>query len=307
MPRSTTTAPKKPVGPKYPKKTPQDLQQEEASANKQKAERALQLKQIDNQFGNDLPFDRDRIVTETKFFISVISQSILEIGSRLIRLKEHLPHGDFETSLHDIGIAPREARRMMQATAKFTGTKAKLADLGKTKLLELMVEDDEDLEALADGGTLAGLKLDDIERLSTRELRDTLRTEREKRDKENETHERLLEQKNKKIDKLAKELNNGPVIPKWPELAESTNVETTIAAGKILMAFDALDAIQDQILNGDYEGMDPEDTERATEFMAVTLGQSLEQAQTRLNELLNNFTALEGYALAYEERKANNG
>lgn len=307
MPRRTTTTAKKSVGPKYPKKTPQDLQQEEASTNKQKAERALQLKQIDNQFGNDLPFDRDRIVTETKFFISVISQSILEIGSRLIRLKEHLPHGDFETSLHDIGIAPREARRMMQATAKYTGTKAKLADLGKTKLLELMVEDDEDLEALADGGTLAGLKLDDIERLSTRELRDTLRTEREKRDKENETHERLLEQKNKKIDKLAKELNNGPVIPKWPELAESTNVETTIAAGKILMAFDALDAIQDQILNGDYEGMDPEDTERATEFMAVTLGQSLEQAQTRLNELLNNFTALEGYALAYDERKANNG
>ncbi|MES9925964.1 MAG: DUF3102 domain-containing protein [Candidatus Thiodiazotropha endolucinida] len=305
MPRRTTTTSKKSVGPKFPKKTPPDLQQEEASANKQKAERALRLKQIDNQFGNDQPFDRERIVTETKFYIGVISQSILEIGSRLIRLKEHLPHGELQQSLEEIGIAPREARRMMQATAKFTGTKAKLADLGKTKLLELMVEDDEDLEALADGGTLAGLKLDDVEKLSTRELRDTLRAEREKREKENETHDRLLEQKNKKIDKLAKELNNGPVIPKWPELAESTNVETTIAAGKILMAFDALDAIQDQILNGDYEGMDPEDTERATEFMAVTLGQSLEQIQVRLNEVLNNFMPLEGYAQAYETRKAN--
>ncbi|MEW8049279.1 MAG: hypothetical protein AB2792_01820 [Candidatus Thiodiazotropha sp.] len=305
MPRRTTTAQKKPVGPNYPKKTPQDLQQEEAIANQQKAERALQLKQIDNQFGNDLPFDRDRIVTETKFFISVISQSILEIGSRLIRLKEHLPRGEFLPALEEIGIHPREAQRMMQATAKFTGTKSKLASLGKTKLLELMVESSEDLDALAEGGTLAGLKLDDIDRMSNRDLRDTLRAEREKREKENETHERLLEQKNKKIDKLAKELNNGPVIPKWPELAESTNVETTIAAGKILMAFDALDAIQDQILNGDYEGMDPEDTERATEFMAVTLGQSLEQIQVRLNEVLNNFMPLEGYAQAYETRKAN--
>ncbi|MEW8522524.1 MAG: DUF3102 domain-containing protein [Candidatus Thiodiazotropha endolucinida] len=307
MPRRTTTTVKKPVGPKYPKKTPQDLQQEEASANKQKAERALQLKQIDNQFGNDLPFDRNRIVTEARFFIDVVSRSLFEIGSRLIRLKENLPHGEFQPALEEIGIHPREARRIMQATAKFSGTKAKLASLGKTKLLELMVEEDEDLEALAEGGTLAGLKLDDVEKMSTRELRDTLRSEREKRDKENETHERLLEQKNKKIDQLAKELNNGPVIPEWPELAEKVNVETTIAGGKILMAFDALDAIQDQILNGDYEGMDPEDTERATEFMAVTLGQSLEQVQTRLNELLSNFTVLEGYALAYEERKANNG
>ncbi|MCU7878328.1 MAG: DUF3102 domain-containing protein [Candidatus Thiodiazotropha sp. (ex Lucinoma borealis)] len=184
MPRRTTTKAKAPTGPEFPTKTPQDLRDEEAAARQQATEQELRLKQIDNQFGNDLPFDRDRIVTETKFFISVISQSILEIGSRLIRLKEHLPHGEFQPALEEIGIHPREAQRMMQATAKFTGTKSKLANLGKTKLLELMVEESEDLEALAEGGTLAGLKFDDIDRMSGRELRDMLRTEREKRDKE---------------------------------------------------------------------------------------------------------------------------
>ncbi|MCU7877248.1 MAG: hypothetical protein KZQ84_10690, partial [Candidatus Thiodiazotropha sp. (ex Lucinoma borealis)] len=123
-----------------------------------------------------------------------------------------------------------------------------------------------------------------------------------------ETNERLLEDKNKKIDELAKQLNNGPVIPEWPELAERVNIETTVAAGKILLACDQLDALQDQILNGDYEGMAPEDTERATEFMAVTFGQSLEQIHTRISELMNIYTSsLEGYALAYEERKANTG
>ncbi|MCU7842173.1 MAG: DUF3102 domain-containing protein, partial [Candidatus Thiodiazotropha sp. (ex Troendleina suluensis)] len=264
MSRRTTTKAKAPTGPEFPTTTPQDLRDEEAAARQQATERELQLKQIDNQFGNDLPFDRDRIVTETKFFIDVVSRSLFEIGSRLIRLKENLPHGQFSPALEEIGLHQREARRMMQATAKFTGTKSKLAGLGKTKLLELMVEDDEELEALAEGGTLAGLTLDEVDRMGTRELRDSLRAEREKRTKEDETNERLLEDKNKKIDELAKELNNGPVIPEWPELAERVNIETTVAAGKILLACDQLDALQDQIINGDYDGLTPDDTERAT-------------------------------------------
>ncbi|MCU7906508.1 MAG: hypothetical protein KZQ76_11845, partial [Candidatus Thiodiazotropha sp. (ex Epidulcina cf. delphinae)] len=186
--------------------------------------------------------------------------------------------------------------------------KVKLADLGKTKLLELMVEDDEALEALADGGTLAGVNLDEIERMSTRELRDTLRKERDTQVKSAETHERLLADKNTKIDALAKQLDTGPVIPQWPELAERVNVETTTAAGKILLACDQLDALQDQIINGDYEGLAVEDTERATEFMAVTYGQALEQARTRIGELHDNYiAALEAYALAYQERAANVG
>ncbi|MCU7886475.1 MAG: DUF3102 domain-containing protein, partial [Candidatus Thiodiazotropha sp. (ex Lucinoma annulata)] len=301
MPRRKTTTAKAPTGPKFPTATPQDLRDDEAAVRQQATERELQLKQIDSQFGNDLAFDRDRIVSETKFFISVISQSILEIGSRLIRLKEHQPHGEFQTSLEEIGIHPREARRMMQATAKFAGTKSKLASLGKTKLLELMVEDDEELEALAEGGTLAGLTLDEVDRMSTRELRDSLRAAREKWNKENETHERLLSDKNKKIDELAKQLNNGPVIPEWPELAERVNVESTQAAGRILLACDQLDAIQDQILNGDYQDMAPEDTERATELMAVTYLQALEQAHTRIGELMDMCAeSLEGYTQAYQ-------
>ncbi|MCU7934146.1 MAG: DUF3102 domain-containing protein [Candidatus Thiodiazotropha sp. (ex Dulcina madagascariensis)] len=306
MPSRKTTAPKTPVGPEYPTATPQDLRDEEADARQQIAARELDLAQIDSQFGNDQPFDRDRIVTETRFFLTVISQSILEIGSRLIRLKEHLPHGEFEPALHEIGIKSREAQRMMQATVKFSGAKVKLADLGKTKLLELMVEDDEALEALADGGTLAGVNLDEIDRMSTRELRDTLRKERDTQAKSAETHERLLADKNTKIDALAKQLDTGPVIPDWPQLAERVNVETTTAAGKILLACDQLDALQDQIINGDYEGLAVEETERATEFMAVTYGSALEQARTRVGELYDNYVAaLEAYALAYEERAFN--
>ncbi|HCF5729961.1 TPA: DUF3102 domain-containing protein, partial [Pseudomonas aeruginosa] len=49
----------------------------------------------------------------------------------------------------------------------------------KSKLFELLAEDDESLAELADGGTVAGLDLDDIERMSCRELRKALRDLRE--------------------------------------------------------------------------------------------------------------------------------
>lgn len=65
---------------------------------------------------------------------------------------------------------------MMQASTKYLSPALKpnvptLAHLGKAKLFELMTEDDEELAELADGGTVAGLTLDDVDRMSVRELR----------------------------------------------------------------------------------------------------------------------------------------
>jgi len=74
--------------------------------------------------------------------------------------------------------------------------------LGATKLLELAVEDDEDLDALAEGGTLAGLNLDDVDRMSSRELRRALREAREKAS----VTEEVLAEKSRKIDTLATDL-----------------------------------------------------------------------------------------------------
>ncbi|MDR5613701.1 MAG: hypothetical protein RAM38_04910, partial [Arsenophonus sp.] len=78
-----------------------------------------------------------------------------------------------------------------------------LAVLGKTKLFELMTEDDDDLAELAEGGTIAGLTLDEVDRMSVRELRAKLRaTEkmleasrdrvREKEEKINQLSDKLI-------------------------------------------------------------------------------------------------------------------
>ncbi|PHM24607.1 DUF3102 domain-containing protein [Xenorhabdus ehlersii] len=140
--------------------------------------------QIMEQFGDGLPYDCNRIVHEAKFYMAQSAEAMLEAGKRLIILKENEPHGEFVDIVRDqLGLEPRIAQKMAQAALKFLspGLEAKAKTfslLGRSKLYELMLEDDEELSELAEGGTVAGLTLDDIDRMSVRELRKALRDTR---------------------------------------------------------------------------------------------------------------------------------
>ncbi|ENM0085636.1 DUF3102 domain-containing protein [Salmonella enterica] len=141
---------------------------------------------IMEQFGEGLPYERTRIVHEARFYMAQSAEAMLEAGKRLVILKENEPYGEFINILEsELNIEPRVARRMMQASIKFLGSESELPKrsalsvLGKTKLYELMVLDDEELDDLADGGTVAGATLDDIDRMTSRELRRTLRKTKE--------------------------------------------------------------------------------------------------------------------------------
>jgi hypothetical protein len=157
------------------------------------------------QFGDGQPYERTRVVTEARFFMAQSAEAMLEAGKRLILIKEHEQHGDFvEIVENQLGMAARTAQLMMQAAIKYLSPKLQskaqtFALLGKSKLFELLAEDDESLSALADGGTVAGLSLDDVDRMSCRELRAALRDAKEK----DEAKDHILADKNAKIDELA--------------------------------------------------------------------------------------------------------
>ncbi|HFG0945731.1 TPA: DUF3102 domain-containing protein [Salmonella enterica] len=191
--------------------------------------------EIMQQFGDGLPYERDRIVHETRFYMAQSAEAMLEAGKRLVILKENEPHGDFITILeNDLGLEPRVARRMMQASVKFLGNgdqnskRTALTVLGKTKLYELMVLDDEELDALADGGTVAGATLDDIDRMTSRELKAALREARET----NAAQQRVLADKNEKIDSLSTKLEKKSRIqpPKPDEEVKKLRAEVTALA-----------------------------------------------------------------------------
>nr|DAG86391.1 MAG TPA: hypothetical protein [Caudoviricetes sp.] len=103
-----------------------------------------------------------------------------------------------------------------------------LSLLGKAKLFELVAEDDDDLAELADGGTVAGLTLDDVDRMSVRELRQALREARET----NAAQQRVLADKNEKIDSLSTRLEKKSRIqpPEPDEEVKKLRAEVTALA-----------------------------------------------------------------------------
>ncbi|MEJ1353126.1 MAG: DUF3102 domain-containing protein [Candidatus Sedimenticola sp. (ex Thyasira tokunagai)] len=268
-------------------------------------EHHLRLTEIDARFGDGLPYDRGRLIHEIRFFLQQSATAMLEAGRQMIVLKEHEPHGEWLELLNDIGIAPRTAQAMMKAAAKYSGKKTALANLGKSKLLELMVEDDEELEGLADGGTLAGMTLDDVDRMSVKELRANLRKAKEKQTQDEEVHEKLLTQKDQKINELDKKLH-GNVLPTWPELVAESEIQTVTAAFRAQEALDQLDVLREQILNGDLGDMAAEDADPMIEAMAVTYHDTLSQVWARAGELMAAADeTLGGYKQVAEARAAN--
>ncbi|MEC4750030.1 hypothetical protein [Methylomicrobium sp. Wu6] len=172
-------------------------------------EQTQALAEIDAHYGDIIPYERDRTIQETRFFLSQSAEAMLEAGKRLTLLKEHEPHGEWLNCLDKIGIDRTVAFRMMQAAVKFSNvaTSHHLKQLGKSKLLELMVLDNEEITGLVDeGGTVRGLKLDDVDRMSVKELRAALRKSREETKQIAETKDLIIQKKDQKLNQLDEQL-----------------------------------------------------------------------------------------------------
>ncbi|MBJ9695490.1 DUF3102 domain-containing protein [Burkholderia cenocepacia] len=243
---------------------------------------AARSSEISKQFGDGLPYERHRVVNEARFYMAQSAEAMLEAGKRLILLKENEPHGEFTSIVEEqLGLAPRTARLMIQAAVKYSSPQLEskrqaLAVLGKTKLFELMTEDDEELAALAEGGTIAGMDLDDIDRMTSRELRAALREAHE-----NATAQaRLLSDKNAKIDELAAKKTRVKRVTPDEEGAEIRKETSAIAfeaesviRGNLRAAFETL------AQHAETHGAPHDD------FMAGVLG----QIQLSLNQLRSEF------------------
>jgi hypothetical protein len=133
--------------------------------------------------GYDKPYDKLRVVQEAQFFLDQSSQAFFETGRRLLMLKERETFGVFGDIVENtLNLEIRTAQLIMQATTKFLLNPAIAANtktfshLGKSKLFQLMTLDDEILQQLTSGGTVANMKLADVETMSVRELKAMIRT-----------------------------------------------------------------------------------------------------------------------------------
>lgn len=168
-------------------------------------------------------------------------EAVLEVGKGLAVLKVACGHGNFGARLQVLGIDDRLARRFMQSALRFgnrVSTPVLAAAGNQTKLFELLVLDDESIQALEeDGATAGGLTLDEIDRMSTSELRAALRKEKRElaRQKEvnTELHQEVMEYKVK-----------GKVVAltDWPEALVPVSDQVAAASRKLATALGELEA-----------------------------------------------------------------
>jgi hypothetical protein len=134
-------------------------------------------------------------------------EACLEVGRGLAVLKVACGHGNFIARLDVLGIETRVAQRFMHASVKFSNaalTPHLIKAIGnRTKLFEMLVLDDEQLEELELTGQTGELHLDEIATMSVKELRGALREAQAKAD----SKERQLAGKDAKINELDEELN----------------------------------------------------------------------------------------------------
>lgn len=175
--------------------------------------RDKELAVIDEKYGEGLKYDAIRVVGEIHVLVAQTKQAFLEIGRRLILLKEHEGHGQFMAKLEELNFPYKSAQRMMRCALvvdSLGGKKDILSILNQGKLLEIATLEEGEIKELGEGGSVAGAYLDDLARMSFDELQAYTKGLRQKHKDEIEARERIIKEKNDKLDELDRELRGLP-------------------------------------------------------------------------------------------------
>ena len=271
---------KKPTPAPVSKEAPMNMQvvnQESEAANQLATlERAAteNVMVLAQQLGYDGALTVGALEDGIRFYQQRTAEACLELGKRLVLLKEATLHGEFLPRLELLGIERTAAKRFMAVAAKFSkGATSHLlkAAQSQSKLIELLVLDDDEIAELDEGGTVRGMVADDIANMGVRELRANLREARA----DKEASDKLLADKNAKLDKLSRHIKK--VTPDQV-LLEIQKEATTLMN-------DALGCIRGQI-RGSLIALSNHGEDDHSIFMAGLLGQ-LQADLTALREEFN--------------------
>lgn len=200
------------------------------------------------QLGYTLPVDHvdaDLIQRDIAANMRRSVEACLEVGRGLCVLKEICEHGSFMARIESIGIEGSVARRFMQTAIKFTNrasTHVLTAAGNQTKLFELLVLDDEQLEELELTGQTGELALDDVATMSVKELRTALRKERSDAKADQAAVEKRLQVVSKQRDDAEARAARIAVEPPDEELAELQKASVSVMN-------DALGAVRGSLRN----------------------------------------------------------
>lgn len=233
------------------------------------------------QFGYQGNLTVGALEDSIRFYQQRTVEDCLELGKRLLILKELTPHGEFSRRIELLGIHERMARRFMGATLKFSKTdkKSVLSAAGnQSKLLELLVLEDGELDALENGETVRGVNLDDVDCMSASELRKAFR---EKIANEIAADKVMADLQDSNT-KLKKKLAGKQIEPNemWSEAMRLLSAQTVAHKTSIIEYVTALDVIRERVM----EQVAEPGHEAALEAARAAIGHELAQAIVRVEE-----------------------
>ena len=187
----------------------QQLERDARDANSQTyADLQRQHLRLLNPIIEDLPVERHLLIEQAKFYLAQGAISFIELGRRLVALKEGAEHGDWANILDELNISSTMALNAMRVAQKFANLDSML-HLTPSKLVALLDVPLKELEQAEKSGTVLGMSVDAIDAMSVRQLREKLRVERHKNAK-GEEQLRQRDQQLREKDARIKELQIGP-------------------------------------------------------------------------------------------------
>lgn len=157
-------------------------------------------------------------------------EACLEVGRGLYTLRKACGHGNFIDRLDALGIEWSVAKRFIQSATKFAslGSNAAMAKAigNQSKLFEMLVLDDEEIQELELTGQTGELHLDDVATMSVKELRKALRETRE----DKKALAQVNADKNAKIDELSAALAKKPKVIVVQPVEEAKQLRQEVVA-----------------------------------------------------------------------------
>lgn len=141
-----------------------------------------------------------------------VNYEVFTMGARLLLLKEQCAHGEFMERCARLDLDRLAAFKLMTIANKFSNvsTSKHLAAISKSKLLELAILDDDEIQAFADGQSVRGITYDEVDRMSVRALREKLREQ----DEQLKAKDRVAADNQGRIQKLQEQLATKKPEPK---------------------------------------------------------------------------------------------
>lgn len=196
-------------------------------------QRNLTVKQVEELYGDGLPYDYNRLVEVGRVAARNVYQSMLELGKACMRIATHETKGKYEEALERMGTSHSDGWFARQAVLKIgeVDESSPVNFLGKRKVRSVLQLDGPTIKTYLEGGDLGTIPHDDVERMSSRELEEEVRklraekkTIQEEHAKQLEAVENVVRKKESKISELEMEVA-GKQPPTKEELAKSALVE----------------------------------------------------------------------------------